>query len=669
MQLSVIVSGGLTTFKQQNMAAHSRQLSVDFKSRVITCLNRLADRDTLPAASNELDVIARGLSNDGFAPFLTCLSATDSSHKPAVRRHSVRLIAVLCSAHGDALSPHVSRMLNAVLRRIRDPDTAVRSACVEAVSSIAAQITSPPFSSAILKPIADSIFREQDRNAQIGAALCLAAAIEAAPDPDRAEVGKLLPKIYRLARNDCFKAKPPLLSLMGSIVSVGGASNRNVLRGLVSTLIEFLSSEDWAARKAASETLGRLAVAERDLVAEFRSSCITSLDTRRFDKVKVVREAMNRALDWWKEVASTNLDARDPQVKLSPKVCGSGASSPTPSKSTSDTTSGLQTPKHKRSFARSKSLALSNCNSYPVKYAAVKSNARKSYGPSIGRSFDESNIKVHERRPLSNAACQETESDILLSNMACHDNESDSLSIKMACQDTETDISSIKMACHDTKTDILSQNLACQDNEANISLLNMACQDNEIDILSQKLACQGSESDISLLKKACHDNESESSLLKMECQDTESDVRSLKMTCQDSESENLSLKMACQDNERKSCMSSGGHPDVLNDRQIKIDDLRTRDCTDWMDDSTSESEEECDGLFLIHRQLQAIGSQQSNLLQFLERFIGNSQKGMSSLEKRVNGLEKTLEEMQRQHCFGAPPVIMSPPATTGNTCW
>ncbi|VFQ80222.1 unnamed protein product [Cuscuta campestris] len=639
------------------MAAHSRQLSVDFKSRIITCLNRLADRDTLPAASNELDVIARGLSSDGFAPFLTCLSATDSSHKPAVRRHSVRLIAVLCSAHGDALSPHVSRMLNAVLRRIRDPDTAVRSACVEAVSSIAAQITTPPFSSAILKPIADSIFREQDRNAQIGAALCLAAAIEAAPDPDRAELGKLLPKIYRLARNDCFKAKPSLLSLMGSIVSIGGASNRNVLSGLVATLIEFLSSEDWAARKAASETLGRLAVAERDLVAEFRSSCITSLDTRRFDKVKVVREAMNRALDWWKEVASTNLDARDPQVKLSPKVYGSGASSPTPSKSTCDTTSGLQTPKHKRSFARSKSLALPNCYSYSVKYAAVKSNARKSYEPSTGRSFDESNMKVHERLPsLSNPACQDTESDILSSNMACHDNESDILFLNKAChQDSVTDISSIKMACQGTETDILSQNLACQDNETDISLLNMTCQDNEIDILSLKMACQVTEAGVFTQKLAC--------------QDSESDISLLKMACQDKESENMSLKMACQDNERKSCMSWGGHSDVLNDRQIKIGDLRTRDCTVWMDDSTSESEEECDGLFFIHRQLQAIGSQQSNLLQFLERFIGNSQKGMSSLEKRVNGLEKTLEEMQRQHCFGVPPVIMSPPATTGNTCW
>ena len=124
-----------------------------------------------------------------------------------------------------------------VLRRLRDPDSAVRAACVEAVSSIAAQITKPPFSS-IVKPFVDSIFHEQDHNSQIGASLCLAAAIEATPDPDPAELRKLLPKLYKLVKNDCFKAKPSLLSLIGSIVSVGGAANRTVLNGLVSTLVD-----------------------------------------------------------------------------------------------------------------------------------------------------------------------------------------------------------------------------------------------------------------------------------------------------------------------------------------------------------------------------------------------------------------------------------------------
>lgn len=258
----------------------------DLKNRVNSCLNRLSDRDTLTVATNELESIARSLNSEGFGAFLTCISSTDSSDKSPVRRQCVRLIGVLSATHGDALSPHLAKMLSTVLRRLRDPDSAVRSACVEAVSSIASEITQPPFSS-ILKPLIDAIMHEQDINSQIGASLCLAAAIEASPDPEPAELKKMLSKLMKLVKNDSFKAKPALLSLIGSIVSVGGASNKNVLNSLVPVTAELLSSEDWTVRKAAAETLGRLAVSERELLSELKAFCITSLDNRRFDKVRI----------------------------------------------------------------------------------------------------------------------------------------------------------------------------------------------------------------------------------------------------------------------------------------------------------------------------------------------------------------------------------------------
>lgn len=258
--------------------------SSDLKSRVITCLNRLSDRDTLTMATNELESIAKSLPNDAFAPFLTCLSTTDSAEKSPVRRQCVRLISVLSAAHGDALSPHLSKMLSSVLRRLRDPDSSVRSACVDAISSIASHVTRPSFT-LISKPLIDSISREQDYNAQIGASLCLAAGIEASPEPEPSELKKILPRLLKLVKSESFKAKPALLSLIGSISSVGGASGKNLLNNLVPSVVEFLSNDDWAARKAAAETLGRLALAETDFLSEFKSSCLASLDSRRFDKV------------------------------------------------------------------------------------------------------------------------------------------------------------------------------------------------------------------------------------------------------------------------------------------------------------------------------------------------------------------------------------------------
>ncbi|KAL6567758.1 hypothetical protein OROGR_001426 [Orobanche gracilis] len=299
----------------------TKQTSAELKTRVNRCLNKLSDRDTLAMAARELESVARGLPNDAFVPFLNCLSATDSSEKSPVRRHCVRLLSVLSAAHGDALSPHLSRMISAVLRRIRDPDSAVREACVDAVSSISTHVNSPPFA-VILKPLVDTLFHEQDLNAQIGASLCLSAAVEAAPDPDAAELRKLMPRVLKLVKSDCSKAKPALLLFVGSIVSAGCAKSKSVLSCVVSTVVEFLSNEDWAARKAAAEVLEKVAVAERTLAAEFRSSCVAALEIRRFDKVKIVRERMNRALAIWKDLPGLFEDIP------SPKDIYSGGQSP-----------------------------------------------------------------------------------------------------------------------------------------------------------------------------------------------------------------------------------------------------------------------------------------------------------------------------------------------------
>ncbi|KAH6756392.1 ARM repeat superfamily protein [Perilla frutescens var. hirtella] len=294
--------------------AITKQTSGELKSRVNNCIDKLSDRDTLSMAANELEAIARTLPNDAFAPFLNCLSATDSSEKSPVRRHCVRLIGVLSAAHGDALSPHVSRMISAVLRRLRDPDSAVQSACVDAVASIAAHVNSPPFA-VMLKPLVDTLFHEQDLKPQIGAALCLSAAVEAAPEPDLPELRKLLPRVLKLVKSDCCKAKPALLSVVGSVVGSDCVKSKNLLSSIVSTAVDFLSSEDWAARKEAAEVLEKVAVACRSLAAEFKASCVAALESRRFDKVKLVREKMNRALEIWKDLPEQSEDVASPNVE------------------------------------------------------------------------------------------------------------------------------------------------------------------------------------------------------------------------------------------------------------------------------------------------------------------------------------------------------------------
>ncbi|KAG2303746.1 hypothetical protein Bca4012_062503 [Brassica carinata] len=274
----------------------------DLKQRVIACLNKLADRDTLSLAAAELDSIARSLTHDSFSSFLTCIHNTDSSCKSPVRKQCVAVLSLMSRHHGGSLSPHLAKMVSTVIRRLRDPDSSVRSACAAATADISAHVTAQPFAS-VAKPLIETLVQEGDSNAQIGAALCLSAAVEAAADPESEQLRKSLPKIGKLLKSEAFKAKAALLTAVGSIIAAGGAGTKPVLDWLVPVLIEFLSSEDWAARKSAAEALGKVATAE-ELASQYKKASTAALESRRFDKVKSVRETMNQALSQWKEVSS-----------------------------------------------------------------------------------------------------------------------------------------------------------------------------------------------------------------------------------------------------------------------------------------------------------------------------------------------------------------------------
>ncbi|TYH84661.1 hypothetical protein ES332_D02G211600v1 [Gossypium tomentosum] len=273
----------------------------DLKQRVFTCLNKLADRDTLALASAELESIARNLTVDSISPFLNCLHYTDSSAKSPVRRQCVILLTLMSQSHGNVLSPHLSKMISTLARRLRDHDSAVRSACVEATTAMSSHITKPPFS-VLSKPLIEMLVVEQDVNSQIGAAMCLSAAIEAAPDPETEQLKKVLPKLGKLVRSESFKAKAAVFGVIGSVASVGGAGSKGVLDWFVPCAVESLGSEDWGTRKAAAEALGKVAMVEKELAAEYKAACVTTLGNKRFDKVKIVRETMNRSLDLWKDV-------------------------------------------------------------------------------------------------------------------------------------------------------------------------------------------------------------------------------------------------------------------------------------------------------------------------------------------------------------------------------
>lgn len=505
----------------------------DLKQRVITCLNKLEDRDTLAMAANELESIAKALTYDSFSSFLSCIHNTDASSKSPVRKQCVYLLGLLSQSHGDALSPFVSKMISTVVRRLRDSDSTIRSACVDATALMSSQITKPPFS-VFLKPLMETLTLEQDLNSQIGSALCLAAAVEAAPDPDVSQLRKNLSKLGKLAKNEGFKAKAALLVLIGSIIAVGGATSRSVMDWLVPCIIEFLSNDDWAVRKAAAETLGRVAVAERDLAADYKASCVSSLDSRRFDKIKVVRETMNQTLELWKEIPDASGD-------VSTDNDNGGCLPPT---STCPPEQILRTPL-KRTVPSSRSS--------PSDVSRVTNN--KKISPKNSDKYSSTPISKLERQKSSNWSVE-----IAVSNSP-------------------------------------SSKFASENNAGGGGSENLGFQENGNSLFTAK--------------RVLYNN-----------------VRDEKVN----KSNNL----------------RSGSRVVPFEEHDNIQEHESRDSDVTVGSSSEEtfgSHKDFEDISLIRDQLRQIENQQSSLLNLLQSFIGSSQSGMNSLEKRVHGLEMALDEI------------------------
>ncbi|XVE75152.1 hypothetical protein DITRI_Ditri12bG0072400 [Diplodiscus trichospermus] len=512
----------------------------DLKQRVISCLNKLADRDTLALASAELESIARNLTVYSISPFLNCLHNTDSSSKSPVRRQCVSLLTLMSHSHGNALSPHYSKMVSTLARRIRDPDSAVRSACVEATTAMSSHITKPPFS-VLSKPLIEMLVVEQDVSSQIGAAMCLAAAIEAAPDPETEQLRKVLPRLGKLVRSESFKAKAAVFGVIGSVASVGGAGSKVVLDWLVPCTVESLSNEDWGTRKAAAEVLGKVAMVEKELATEYKVACVTALGNKRFDKVKIVRETMNRSLDLWKEVPGVCEEASAPsQFESSSIDNGSVGCFPSVTKSVSDV--GFRTPKSKQVVPTSRSPP-SDASTVPI---AKKETSLKSNNPNGNTSI----FGRLDRPKPSDWKIEIAEPKSLFSGAFGDDN-------------------------------IKKSNLG--------------------DLESREIGNSGNfrpETNCVPFGK----------------------VRDEKV-------------------QKFGGLRSGSRVVPFHDEENLYDYNKSAAL------EADENPKDIEDLSLIREQLAQIEDQQSNLLNLLQKFIGSSQSGISSLENRVNGLEMALDEI------------------------
>ncbi|XP_015898867.2 TORTIFOLIA1-like protein 1 isoform X2 [Ziziphus jujuba] len=112
---------------------------VELKQRMLTSLSKLSDRDTYQIAVEDLEKIIQTLSPEGIPMLLNCLYEASTDPKPAVKKESIRLLATVCASHGDSTSTHLTKIIAHIVKRLKDADSGVKDACRDAIGALSAQ--------------------------------------------------------------------------------------------------------------------------------------------------------------------------------------------------------------------------------------------------------------------------------------------------------------------------------------------------------------------------------------------------------------------------------------------------------------------------------------------------------------------------------------------------
>ncbi|XWS73367.1 hypothetical protein CRYUN_Cryun02cG0122000 [Craigia yunnanensis] len=285
---------------------NSQQVVFELKNKVNLALNKLADRDTYQIGVYELEKTAECLTPDKISSFLSCILDTDSEQKSAVRKESIRLMATLARFHQGLIGPYLSKIVVSIVKRLKDPDSVVRDACQETMGVLASKLSNQEDENngvfvVLVKPLFEAL-GEQNKQVQSGAALCLARVIDNTHDPPTSILQRMLTRTTKLLKNPHLMAKSSVIELNRSIIQAGGATTQSLLSAAIASIQEALKNSDWTTRKAASMALGAIASSGASSFGSFRASCIHSLESCRFDKVKPVRDTVLHALQYWRSI-------------------------------------------------------------------------------------------------------------------------------------------------------------------------------------------------------------------------------------------------------------------------------------------------------------------------------------------------------------------------------
>ncbi|XP_078436690.1 microtubule-associated protein TORTIFOLIA1-like isoform X2 [Wolffia australiana] len=126
-------------------AQSSHHAMLELKQKILAGLAKLSDRDTCQIGIEDLERLIRTLPPEGAPTLLSCLLHDPPSLEPSsrhspitARRECLRLLAFFCSAHPEIAAVHLPKIVSHIVRRIKDPssDSSVRDACRDSIGAL-----------------------------------------------------------------------------------------------------------------------------------------------------------------------------------------------------------------------------------------------------------------------------------------------------------------------------------------------------------------------------------------------------------------------------------------------------------------------------------------------------------------------------------------------------
>ncbi|KAF5728389.1 hypothetical protein HS088_TW21G00536 [Tripterygium wilfordii] len=299
-----------TPSRSSSSSLTSHLAMVELKQRILTSLSKLSDRDTQQIAIADLESIIQSLTPDALPMLLNCLFETSlSDPKPSVKKESLRLLSLTCQLHADSAFTHLTKIIAHVVKKLKDPDTSVKDACRDAIGLLAKLYLKGEGGDngggSVVGLFVRPLFETMgDQNKGVQSGAAMC-------------IAKMVECAVDPPRQAFQKLCPRICKLLNNqnflakaallpvvaSLSQAGAIAPQSMETLLQSIHECLGSADWATRKAAADALIALALHSSKLVTDGGASILSVLETCRFDKIKPVRESMQEALQMWKNIS------------------------------------------------------------------------------------------------------------------------------------------------------------------------------------------------------------------------------------------------------------------------------------------------------------------------------------------------------------------------------